>query len=218
MRIRIKICGLTRAEDVACARALGADAVGFVCYERSPRFVTPARLASLARELAPFMTPVLLFVDATQAQVEEALQVVPHALLQFHGAESPHDCARYGRAYLRAVAMSQGVDLLDWEKRYPTAAALLADAPSAAFGGSGRTFDWSRVPAPQQRGRPLILAGGLDASNVAAAISATRPYAVDVSSGVETEPGVKSESRMREFVTAVRAAEESITDETLRSA
>jgi phosphoribosylanthranilate isomerase len=218
MRIRIKICGLTRARDVACACRIGADALGFVCYERSPRFVPPLRLASLARELAPFVKPVLLFVDAAPGQIEESLNLVPDAMLQFHGTESHRECAGFGRPYLRAVAMSEGVDLLDWEKRYPTAAALLADAPSAAFGGSGRTFDWSRLPAAEQRGRPLILAGGLDASNVAAAIRAARPYGVDVSSGVETERGIKSESRMREFVTAVRAAEESITDETLRPA
>jgi len=217
-RIRIKICGLTRPQDVACACRLGVDAVGFVCYERSPRFVPAQRLASLAGELGPFVTPVLLFVDAPPAQIEGALQAVPHALLQFHGTESHHDCAAFGRAYLRAVAMGEGVDLLDWEKRYPTAAALLADAPSVAFGGSGRTFEWSRLPVAEQRSRPLILAGGLDASNVAAAIDAARPYGVDVSSGVETERGIKSESLMREFVAAVRAAEESITDETLRPA
>lgn len=218
MRIRTKICGLTTPRDVACACGLGADAVGFVCYERSPRFVPPRDLASLAREVAPFVTPVLLFVNAGRQQVEEALREVPHALLQFHGSESHDDCAGYGRAYVRAVAMAEDVDLLDWERQYPTAAALLADAPSAAFGGSGKTFDWGRLPAAERRARRLILAGGLDASNVGAAIRAARPYGVDVSSGVETERGIKSESRMREFIAAVRAAEESITDETLRPA
>jgi phosphoribosylanthranilate isomerase len=217
-RIRIKICGLTRPQDVACACQLGADAVGFVCYEGSPRFVPPQRLASLAREVTPFVTPVLLFVNAAAAPIEEALRAVPNALLQFHGTESHQDCAAFGRPYLRAVAMGEGVDLLDWEKQYPTAAALLADAPSAVFGGGGRTFDWSRLPAVQRRSRPLFLAGGLDAANVAAAIAAARPYGVDVSSGVEAKRGIKSESLMRQFVAAVRAAEESITDETLRPA
>ena len=224
MRTRIKICGLTRPQDVAAAGRLGVDAVGFVCYERSPRFVPTERLAWLAAELAPFITPVLLFVNAPRAQIERALQAVPHALLQFHGDEPDRDCAGFGRAYLRAVAVGENVDLLDWEKQHPTACALLADAPSAAFGGSGRAFDWSRLPAAQQRSRPLILAGGLDASNVGAAIRAVRPYGVDVSSGVEMEPGVKSEALMREFVDAVRAVDlecpesESIADETLRSA
>jgi phosphoribosylanthranilate isomerase len=207
VRTRIKICGLTRPRDVAAACGLNVDAVGFVCYEHSPRFVPAERLAALASELAPFVTPVLLFVNATSAQVERALQSVPQALLQFHGNESDRDCVAFGRAYVRAVAIGEGVDLLDWEQRYPTASALLADAPSAAFGGSGRSFDWSRLPAADRRSRPLILAGGLNASNVEAAIRAARPYGVDVSSGVEEERGVKSEARMREFVAAVRAAD-----------
>ncbi len=207
MRTRIKICGLTRPQDVAAACRLEVDAVGFVCYERSPRYVPPDRLATLANVLPAFVTPVLLFVNAAPGQVERALQAVPHALLQFHGDESDRDCFAFGRAYLRAVAISDGVDLLDWERRYPTASALLADAPSAAFGGSGRSFDWSRLPPTDQRSRPLILAGGLNASNVGAAIRAVKPYGVDVSSGVEEERGVKSEALMREFAAAVRAAD-----------
>jgi len=207
MRTRIKICGLTRPQDVAAACKLEVDAVGFVCYEHSPRFVPAQRLASLIVELPAFIAPVLLFVNPAPDDVERTLQAVPHALLQFHGSEPESDCARFGRAYLRAVAVSEGVDLLDWEKRYPTACALLADAPSSAFGGSGRAFDWSRLPAVDRRSRPLILAGGLTASNVAAAMRTAQPYGVDVSSGVEAERGIKSEALMREFVTAVRAAD-----------
>jgi phosphoribosylanthranilate isomerase len=206
-RTRIKICGLTRPGHVAAAAQMGVDAVGFVCWESSPRFVPPERLASLAAELGPFVTPVLLFVNAAPERIEQALQAVPQALLQFHGEESHPDCARFGRAYLRAVAMDEGVDLLDWERRYPTAAAMLADAPGAAFGGGGRAFDWGRLPAVELRRRPLILAGGLRASNVGAAIRAARPYGVDVSSGVEAERGIKSEALMREFVAAVRGAD-----------
>jgi phosphoribosylanthranilate isomerase len=206
-RTRIKICGLTRPEDVVVACKLHVDAVGFVCYAQSPRFVPPERLSSLARELDPFVTPVLLFVNATRSDVERALREVPHALLQFHGNEADHDCASFGRAYVRAVAIGEGVDLLDCEKQYPRACALLADAPSTAFGGSGRTFDWSTLPTADRRSRPLILAGGLNASNVAAAIRGVRPYGVDVSSGVEAERGIKSEALMREFVAAVRAAD-----------
>jgi phosphoribosylanthranilate isomerase len=192
---------------VEAACRLNVDAVGFVCYERSPRFVPPERLAPLAGALTPFVTPVLLFVNAAPAAVERALRAVPHALLQFHGDESPDECAAFARPYLRAVPVGEGVDLLDWETRYPSACALLADAPSAAFGGSGHPFDWGRLPPAQRRRRPLILAGGLDASNVGAAIRLVRPYGVDVSSGVEAERGVKSEALMREFVAAVRAAD-----------
>jgi phosphoribosylanthranilate isomerase len=207
VQTRIKICGLTRPQDVSTACGLGVDAVGFVCYERSPRFVPVEHLSALAAELAPFVTPVLLFVNAVRSEVERALEAVPHALLQFHGDEPAAYCAAFGRTYLRAVPMDEHVDLLDWEKRYATASALLADAPSAAFGGSGRAFDWSRVPAADRRSRPLILAGGLNASNVGGAIRAARPYGVDVSTGVEEERGIKSEALMREFVAAVRAAD-----------
>jgi len=206
-RTRIKICGLTRPQDVTAAVRLGVDAVGFVCYSQSPRFVPPERLAALADHAGAFVTPVLLFVNAAADQVRQALQAVPHALLQFHGDESHADCAGYGHAYLRAVPISEGIDLLDWEKRYPTATALLADTPSAGYGGSGRSFDWDELPGAERRARPLILAGGLDASNVGAAIRAARPFGVDVSSGVEAERGVKSEALMREFVAAVRAAD-----------
>lgn len=207
IRTRVKICGLTRSQDVRAACQLGVDAVGFVCHPASPRYVPPEVLASLAREVPAFVTPVLLFVNAAAGQVERALRAVPHALLQFHGSEAPDDCARYARAYVRAVAIGEGVDLLDWEQRFPTAAALLADAPSAAFGGSGRTFDWDHLPAQERRSRPLILAGGLRAFNVGAAIRAARPFAVDVSSGVETQPGIKSEALMRDFVAAVRGSD-----------
>jgi phosphoribosylanthranilate isomerase len=206
-RTRIKICGLTRPQDVVAACELEVDAVGFVCYEQSPRFVPVERLNSLANELAPFVTPVLLFVNASPGSIEHALQAVPHALLQFHGNETERDCAAFGRAYLRAVPIGESVDLLDCEKQYPSASALLADAPSAGFGGSGRAFDWSSLPTAERRSQPLILAGGLNASNVAAAIRTVQPYGVDVSSGVETERGIKSEALMREFVAAVRAAD-----------
>ena len=206
-RTRIKICGLTRAQDVVAACKLDIDAAGFVCYEHSPRFVPVERLAALTSDLGPFVTPVLLFVNAAPETVQAALRAVPHALLQFHGNESGSYCAAFGRAYLRAVAIGEGVDLLDWEKQHPTALALLADAASTAFGGSGRKFDWARLPAEDRRSRPLLLAGGLNPSNVGAAIRAVKPYGVDVSSGVEERQGIKSEALMREFVTAVRAAD-----------
>jgi phosphoribosylanthranilate isomerase len=206
-RTRVKICGLTREQDVRAACALGADAVGFVCYAPSPRYVAPQRLAELAAAVAPFVTPVLLFVNAPAEQIRAALAAVPQALLQFHGDESAPDCAAYGRPYLRAVALGPGVDLLDWQIAFSSACALLADAPSDAYGGSGETFDWGRVPGPDRRRLPLILAGGLQADNVAAAIARVRPHAVDVSSGVEQARGIKSVERMQRFVEAVRRAD-----------
>ncbi len=206
-RTRVKFCGLTQPADVALACAIGADAVGFVCHAPSPRFVAAERLAGLARALAPFVTPVLLFVDATARDIEQALGTVPQALLQFHGSEDPAFCAQFARPYLRAVALEKKGDLVEFESRFPGAAALLADAASAVHGGSGRTFDWGLVPAPADRRLPLVLAGGLDAGNVAAAIERVRPYAVDVSSGVEQARGIKSAARMRSFIAAVREAD-----------
>lgn len=206
-RTRIKICGLTRAEDVAAAAAAGADALGFNCYPRSPRFVDEARLRELASALPPFVTPVLLFVNATPEQVRLGLALLPHALLQFHGDETPAECERYGRPYLRALRMVQGVDLLDCERAFPSAMALLADAPAPGYGGSGIAFDWSRLPAPERRSKPLVLAGGLNDTNVMEAIVRVRPFAVDVSSGVEDAPGLKSAARLQRFCAAVRAAD-----------
>lgn len=206
-RTRIKICGLTRAADVAAAVALGADAVGFVQYRGSPRYVGLRQLAPLLREVPAFVTPVLLFVNAAEDEVRAALDVAPNALLQFHGDETESECARFGRPYLRAVRMAEGVDLLDCAACFVGAVALLADAPAEGYGGGGKAFDWSRLPEPEARRKPLVLAGGLNAGNVGAAIMAVRPYAVDVASGVESEPGVKSAEKLKRFFAAVRAAD-----------
>ncbi len=206
MRTRIKICGLTREADVATACAAGADAVGFVCYPNSPRHVAAPRLRALARELGPFTVPVLLFVNAAPDQVKAARDAVPTAVLQFHGDEQEPECARYGAPYVRAVRMAEGVDLLDFERVFSSAAALLLDTPSEAYGGSGRAFDWSRIP--DCRSMRVILAGGLDSDNVTRAVELVRPYGVDVSSGVEEAPGIKSAARIREFIDAVRRADQ----------
>ncbi len=209
-RTRIKICGITRGEDADCAVACGADAVGLVCYERSPRFVHTSRLRELVAALPPFVTPVLLFVNADSEHVRTCLAQAPNALLQFHGDESAAECERFGRPYLRAVRMADEVDLLDSARSFPSAIALLADAPAAGFGGGGTVFDWTRLPEPSQRTKPLILAGGLNETNVMDAIGRVRPFAVDVSSGVEQAPGVKSAERLRRFCAAVRAADHDI--------
>jgi phosphoribosylanthranilate isomerase len=191
---------------VAAAIAAGADAVGFVCYPKSPRYVAPPRLRALSRELGVFAAPVLLFVNAASDLVEGALEVMPNALLQFHGDEHEPACSRYRRPYIRSVPMTDQVDLARVQTEFASATALLVDAPTDDYGGSGRTFNWSRLPA--QRAKPLVLAGGLNADNVGAAITEVRPYAVDVSSGVEQEPGIKSASKIEQFIDAVRRADQ----------
>jgi phosphoribosylanthranilate isomerase len=206
-RTRVKICGITRVEDAVAAAAAGADAIGFICYRRSPRYVEPARLRELAAALPPFVTPVLVFVNAEGEQVGHCLEQAPQALLQFHGDETAADCERFGRPYLRALRMGEGVGLLDCEREFPSAIALLADAPAADYGGSGAAFDWSRLPAPSHRTKPLVLAGGLNDTNVMDAIVRVRPFGVDVSSGVEQAPGIKSAERIGRFCAVVRAAD-----------
>lgn len=209
-RTRVKICGLTCGADVAAAVAAGADALGFNCYPRSPRYVPLDRLAELAREVPAFVTPVLLFVNAAADDVARAADRVPHALLQFHGDEDGAHCARAGRPYLRALRMQAGADWTTAEAEYADALALLADAPAPGYGGGGETFDWTRLPAPSGRGKPLVLAGGLTPANVGAAIDAVRPYAVDVSTGVEQAPGLKDAGKIAAFIAAVRAADDAI--------
>jgi len=204
---RVKFCGLTRARDVDVAIEIGANAVGFVCYPASPRHVALETLRDLARTVPPFVTPVLLFVNAADDNVERALDAVPNALLQFHGDETAAQCARFKRPFLRAVRMADGVDLLDCEREYASAIGIMVDAPAEGYGGGGRSFDWARVPAAAVRTKPLILAGGLTATNVGVAIAAVRPFAVDVSSGIEESPGLKSVEKMRRFFAAVRAAD-----------
>jgi len=210
LRTRVKICGLTRETDVAAAVEAGADAVGFVLYPKSPRHVTLERAAALAQGLPPFVTPVLLFVNATAAEVRAATASLPQALLQFHGDETPADCEAARRPYLRAVRMAPGVDLLDWARRFESAAALLLDAHVEGYGGGGKRFDWSLIP-PDVRS-PLVLSGGLSPASVIDGVLAVRPYAVDVSSGVEASKGIKDAALMRRFCEAVREADARLAD------
>ncbi len=205
MRTRIKICGLTREADVAAAVRCGADAVGFVLYDKSPRHVAPARAAELARRLPPFVTPVLLLVNASDALLQQALAAVPQALLQFHGDESPAQCEAPGRPYLRAARMAPGVDLLKFALRFKSAQALLLDAHVEGYGGGGKAFDWSLIPPSVPV--PVVLSGGLNAANVIEGIARVRPWAVDVSSGVESAKGIKDAEAMRRFCAAVREAD-----------
>ena len=204
-RTRIKICGVSRPEDVAAAVDAGADAVGFVFHPGSPRHVTVAQAAALARELPPYVTPVGLFVNAEPSLIAAVAAAIPALVLQFHGDETPAQCAAAGRPYLRAARMAPGFDLLDFARRFGEAQGLLLDAHVEAFGGSGKVFDWSLVP----RGVPhrLVLSGGLHAGNVGSGIRELRPWAVDVSSGVESSRGVKDAAAIHAFCDAVREAD-----------
>ena len=204
-RTRIKICGLTRAADVDAAVAAGADAIGLVFYPPSPRCITLEQAQQLARRLPPFVTPVGLFVNATADEVAQAVHAIPNLLLQFHGDETPAECQRAGRAYLRAARMAPGVDLLNFAAQYSDAQALLLDTHVAAYGGSGKVFDWSLVPANLPC--PVVLSGGLHAGNVIDGIHQVRPWAVDVSSGVESAKGIKDARAMRRFCEAVQSAD-----------
>lgn len=208
-RTRIKICGITREEDLDVAVVAGADALGFVLYERSPRYVGVDRMAALVSRLPPFVTPVGLFVNAEPLLIEAAVEAVPHLLLQFHGDETPMQCRAARRPYLRAARVAPGVDLLDFVTQYTDATGILLDAHVDGYGGGGKVFDWSLIPRDAHR--PLVLSGGLHAGNVRDGILQVRPWAVDVSSGVEgSAKGIKDAAAMRRFCDAVREADESI--------
>lgn len=214
-RTRIKICGLTREADVDEAIEAGADALGFVLYAKSPRAVSVARAAELAARLPPFVTPVLLFVNASPAELRLATEALPQALLQFHGDETAAQCDAAGRPYLRAARLGpqgavlpdgQSVGLLDLAALFPDAQALLLDAHVDAYGGAGKVFDWSLIPAAVPL--PVVLSGGLNPANVTDGVLRVRPWAVDVSSGVEVGKGLKSGPLMRRFCKAVREADD----------
>jgi phosphoribosylanthranilate isomerase len=202
-RTRVKFCGITRFDDAQLAVELGVDALGFVFYEKSPRYVAAGEAAEIIRRLPPLVCKVGLFVDAHPDEVTKILADVPIDVVQFHGEESAAECDRAGRPYIKVVRMSDGVDLAAEAARFPGAAALLIDAYDAeTVGGTGNAFDWTRVPAMVPK--PIVLAGGLDASNVARAIATVRPYAVDVSSGIERDKGIKDPVKMSEFMQEVK--------------
>ena len=206
MPTAVKICGITRPEDALAAARCGAHAIGLVFYRPSPRYVTPDKARDIIRKLPPFVTTVGLFVDAPAGEVSDVLSVAPVNLLQFHGAETPEFCRRFGLPYLKAVRVRAGVDLLQYASDYHDAKALLLDAfVDGTHGGTGETFDWNLVP----RGLPLpvVLSGGLDPANVTDAIRKVRPWAVDVSSGVETGKGIKDAAKIAAFMSGVRNAD-----------
>ncbi|MCC7083138.1 MAG: phosphoribosylanthranilate isomerase [Burkholderiales bacterium] len=206
MPTRIKICGITRVEDALAACAAGAHALGFVFHAPSPRNVSPETAREIVSGLPPFVTTVGLFVDRPADEVERVAARVPLDLMQFHGDETPEFCRRVGRPYLKVVRMRSGIDLLEYARRFGDARGLLLDAyVSGTPGGTGTRFDWSLVPGGLPL--PIVLSGGLTPETVGEAVRALKPWAVDVSSGVEAAKGIKDPQRIRDFIAGVRRAD-----------
>jgi phosphoribosylanthranilate isomerase len=202
--VRSKICGITRVEDALAAAEAGADAIGLVFYAKSPRAVSVQQAREIIAALPPFVTSVGLFVDASRCELGEILDAVPLDLLQFHGDETPDECDHYGRPYIKALRVKPGDDIAAQVARYANARGVLLDTFVPGIpGGTGEAFDWSLVPA--QLSKPVILAGGLTAANVAQAIGQVRPFAVDISGGVESAKGIKDAAKIHAFMEAVRS-------------
>ena len=205
-RTRIKICGITRPEDAVSAAHAGADAIGLVFYDNSPRAVSIAQARRIVAMLPPFVTVVGLFVDADQNLIDEVSDQVPLGLLQFHGNETPAFCQRQRLPWIKALHVRADTNLTAEEQRYGSASGLLLDSfQDGVPGGTGQTFNWTDVPDGLKK--PIILAGGLTSDNVETAILAVRPFAVDVSSGVEAGRGIKDRARILQFTSAVRKAD-----------
>lgn len=205
MRTRVKICGITRIEDALEAIKQGADAIGLVFYAKSPRNISAAQAAEIVSKIPAFITVVGLFVNAEPAFIREVLSVVNLDLLQFHGDETPSECRQYSRPYMKAIRVKNDTNLVQYGTDYADAKALLLDAFAEGVpGGTGQVFDWSLIP--QNLPLPVILAGGLDAENVASAIEQVRPYAVDVSGGVEASKGIKDAAKIAAFMRGVSNA------------
>jgi phosphoribosylanthranilate isomerase len=205
MRTRVKICGITRAQDARAAADAGADAIGLVFYPPSPRYLSTERAAEIRDALPPFVQTVALFVNADAAQVAQAIGRVHPGMLQFHGEETPDFCAQFGLPFIKACRVRPGVDPLAYLQAYTRAVAWIFDSHVPEYGGVGERFDWSLIPSSPSR--PVILSGGLDSSNVGEAIRTVRPWGVDVSSGVESGKGIKDAAKMAAFIGEVRNAD-----------
>lgn len=202
MRTRVKICGITRLEDALCAASLGADALGFVFYPPSPRYVAVEQAVSILDRLPAFVTSTALFVNAMRNEVDSLLSATRIDLLQFHGDEDPDFCERFSRPYIKALRVHEGMDITAEAARYPGARAILLDAFVPGIpGGTGTRFDWQAIP--RELAPRLVLAGGLAADNVAEAIREVQPFAVDVSGGVEAAKGIKDAEKIRHFMNEV---------------
>jgi phosphoribosylanthranilate isomerase len=205
MKTRVKICGITRVEDALEAAEQGADAIGLVFYAPSPRNVSIEVACAIVAALPPFVSVVGLFVNAPKANIDEVLAEVRLNVLQFHGDETPVDCTQFNLPFLKAIRVNADTNLLQYEKEFKHAQALLLDAYSdATYGGTGLTFDWNLIPA--ELSKPIILAGGLNADNVGQAIKQVKPYAVDVSGGVELSKGIKDADKIAAFMQGVSNA------------
>ena len=203
MHTRIKICGIKHLDDALKAVEFGADAIGLIFVEKSPRYVSLTEARFIAESMPPFVTVVGLFMNAPTEVVREALKVVPLNLLQFHGEETPEFCDQFEMPYIKVLRMRENANVVAFAQEYPNAAGILLDAyHKGVGGGTGQTFDWDLIP--ENLPLPLILAGGLDPGNVASAVETVRPYAVDVSSGVESEPSIKDHKKIEQFIKEVQ--------------
>ncbi|MBJ7539024.1 phosphoribosylanthranilate isomerase [Marinomonas transparens] len=203
MNCRVKICGITNVEDALMACRHGADALGFVFYAKSPRYVSPEVANDIVAQLPPFVTPVALFVDADESLITKVVTANSRWMIQFHGSETEAECSGYQRPYMKALRVKEGDDIASLTDQYPTASAILLDAYKAGVpGGTGEVFNWSLIPASLSK--PLVLAGGLTVENVEQAVKQVAPYAVDVSGGVELSKGLKSESKVQEFISGAK--------------
>ena len=205
MRTRVKICGITRSEDAQAAARAGADAIGLVFYPPSPRFLSAERAREIRDALPPFVQTVALFVNPDAAQVAQVIGRVKPGMLQFHGEETPQFCAQFGVPWIKACRVKPNVNLLEYLRPFSGAAGWLLDSHVVEYGGVGESFDWSLVPA--ERSRPIILSGGLTRENVRSAVGRVRPWAVDVSSGVESAKGIKDAAKIAAFIAEVRNAD-----------
>lgn len=202
MHTRIKICGIKHRDDALKAVECGADAIGLIFVEKSPRYASLTDARVIAESMPPFVTVVGLFMNASAEKVREALKVVPINLLQFHGEETPEFCDQFGVPYIKVLRMRENVNVIAFAQEYPNAAGILLDTYHESGGGSGQTFDWSLIPDDMPL--PVILAGGLNPENVATAVEIVKPYAVDVSSGVESEPAIKDHKKIEMFIKEVQ--------------
>ena len=204
MRTRVKICGITRAQDAIKAVEFGADAIGLVFYGKSPRAISIDDARAIIQKIPPFITVVGLFVDPSPKDVAAVLHRVSLDLLQFHGDELPSECSAYGKPYIKAIKMREGDDIAAQVARYTSARGILLDTYDPKVpGGTGRVFDWNRIPKGLDK--PIILAGGLTPENVWQAITKVRPFAVDVSGGVEADKGIKDVEKMAAFMRGVQS-------------
>ena len=206
MSIRVKVCGITRVEDALTAIRLGANAIGFIFWDKSARYIDPNEARKIVMALPPFVTVVGVYVNPSSEWVEETCSIAGLNLLQFHGDELPEFCSQFPLPYIKAVRIRSGIDLLQYATQYSSSNGLLLDSyVEGVPGGTGRTFEWSLIP--ENLSLPLILSGGLHPENVCAAIRKAKPWAVDVSSGVEITKGIKDADKIAAFMTGVRDGE-----------